>query len=51
MTFDTEEEALRLANDTEYGLTSGVFTKNATRAMRVAKELNTGVVGVKLSAK
>lgn len=45
-TFETEEEAVALANDTEYGLVSGVFTRDVTRAMRVSALLDTGVVGV-----
>jgi acyl-CoA reductase-like NAD-dependent aldehyde dehydrogenase len=45
-TFETEEEVLKLANDTEFGLMSGVFTKDITRALRVSSALETGVVGV-----
>jgi len=45
-TFETEEEVVELANDTEYGLMSGVFTKDVTRALRVASLLDTGVVGI-----
>lgn len=45
-TFETEEEAIELANDTEYGLVSGVFTKDVTRAMRVSALLDAGVIGV-----
>ncbi|KAF7194858.1 Aldehyde dehydrogenase [Pseudocercospora fuligena] len=45
-TFETEEEVLKMANDTEYGLMSGVFTKDITRALRMAKGLDSGVVGV-----
>ncbi|KAL2674295.1 hypothetical protein Neosp_012746 [[Neocosmospora] mangrovei] len=45
-TFATEEEALRLANDTEYGLMSGVFTRDISRALRFSSALETGVVGV-----
>jgi acyl-CoA reductase-like NAD-dependent aldehyde dehydrogenase len=45
-TFETEEEVLKLANDTEFGLMSGVFTKDITRALRVSSALDTGVVGV-----
>lgn len=45
-TFETEEEVLRLANDTEYGLMSGVFTKDISRALRVSAGLETGVVGI-----
>lgn len=44
--FKTEEEALAKANDTEYGLYAAVFTKNIDRAMRVAKGLEAGTVGV-----
>lgn len=45
-TFDTEEEVLSLANDTEFGLMSGVFTRDITRALRVASALESGVVGI-----
>lgn len=45
-TFDTEEEVLKLANDTEYGLMSGVFTKDISRALRVSSLLDSGVVGI-----
>ncbi|EXJ84878.1 hypothetical protein A1O3_05553 [Capronia epimyces CBS 606.96] len=45
-TFETEEEVLKLANDTEFGLMSGVFTKDITRALRVSAALESGVVGV-----
>ncbi|KAJ0122746.1 ldehyde dehydrogenase [Diaporthe amygdali] len=39
---DSEEEALRLANDTEYGLTSAVFTEDLRRGLRFAKGIETG---------
>ncbi|KEF62420.1 uncharacterized protein A1O9_00392 [Exophiala aquamarina CBS 119918] len=45
-TFDTEEEVLAMANDTEYDLMSGVFTRDITRALRVSALLDSGVVGV-----
>lgn len=45
-TFETEEEVLKLANDTEYGLMSGVFTRDITRALRVSSILDSGVVGI-----
>lgn len=45
-TFETEEEVLRMANDSEYGLMSGVFTRDVTRALRVSSLLDSGVVGV-----
>lgn len=44
--FDTEEEALKLANDSKYGLYAAVYTKDINRAMRVAKGLESGLVGV-----
>lgn len=42
--FDTEEEAVRIANDTPYGLQAGVMTKDMKRAMRVASRLECGGV-------
>lgn len=42
MVVDTEEEAITLANDTEYGLTSAVFTNNLFRGLRVAKQIESG---------
>lgn len=44
--FESEEEVLRLANDTPYGLMAGIFTKDVTRAMRLAAELDSAMVGV-----
>ncbi len=44
--FDTEEEAITLANDTEYGLAAGVWTKSVTRAHRVIRELRAGITWV-----
>ena len=44
--FDTEEEGVALANDTEYGLVAYVFTQGFTRGMRVAESLETGMVGL-----
>jgi acyl-CoA reductase-like NAD-dependent aldehyde dehydrogenase len=44
--FDTEDEALRIANDTSYGLASGVFTTNLDRAWRVVRRLRAGQVYV-----
>lgn len=46
-TFDgSEEEAVRLANDTEYGLASCVYTSDMSRATRVARLINSGQVGI-----
>lgn len=44
MVVDTEEEAVALANDTEYGLTAAVFTNNLFRGLRVAKQIESGLV-------
>ncbi|KAK1462252.1 aldehyde dehydrogenase [Colletotrichum melonis] len=45
-TFKTEEEVIKLANDTEYGLMAGVFTKDINRALRVSSRVESGVVGI-----
>ncbi|KAJ6033813.1 uncharacterized protein N7446_007895 [Penicillium canescens] len=42
----TEEEALRLANDTKYGLSSAVFTSDMRMALRFAREIETGAVHI-----
>ncbi len=44
--FDTEDEALRLANDSEFGLISGVWTKDISRALRLADRIEAGQVFV-----
>ena len=44
--FDTEAEAIALANDTRYGLNAMVFTENLSRAHRVAAQLKAGTVWV-----
>jgi len=44
--FDSEEEAIAAANDTEYGLVAYVFTNDLKRALRVAEGLETGMVGL-----
>ena len=41
--FDTEEEAIRMANDTPYGLASSIWTQNTARANRVAKRVHVGI--------
>ncbi|GAA4976341.1 NAD-dependent succinate-semialdehyde dehydrogenase [Kineococcus glutinatus] len=46
VTFETEEEALHLANDTEYGLVAYAYTRGLDRALRVAEGLETGMVGL-----
>ncbi|MEV0972401.1 NAD-dependent succinate-semialdehyde dehydrogenase [Microtetraspora glauca] len=44
--FDDEDEAVRKANDTEYGLASYVYTNDLGRAVRVSEALRFGIVGV-----
>ncbi|MFT4232189.1 MAG: NAD-dependent succinate-semialdehyde dehydrogenase [Leucobacter sp.] len=44
--FSTEEEAVEIANNTEYGLVSYVFTENLGRAHRMIEKLETGMMGV-----
>lgn len=46
MPFDTEEEAVRLASDTPYGLAASIYTRDINRAHRVASKLEVGVVWV-----
>lgn len=43
---DTEEEALRLANDTEYGLSSSVYTENLRTGLRFARQIEAGAVHI-----
>ncbi len=45
-TFDTEAEALAIANDTPYGLAAYLFTADGARIMRMAEALQYGIVGV-----
>jgi acyl-CoA reductase-like NAD-dependent aldehyde dehydrogenase len=47
--FDTEEEVVRLANETEYGLSGSIWTRDLGRAIRVAKAMRTGVISVNSS--
>ena len=44
--FDSEEDAIARANDTEYGLVAYVFTRDIKRALRVCEGLETGMVGL-----
>ncbi|MBP8929864.1 MAG: aldehyde dehydrogenase family protein, partial [Paracoccus sp.] len=44
--FDTEEDALRIANATPYGLASGVFTRDLTRAHRMIRGIRAGIVWI-----
>jgi betaine-aldehyde dehydrogenase len=44
--FRTEQEALRIANDTPYGLAGGVFTSDGAKALRVIKKLRAGITWI-----
>jgi acyl-CoA reductase-like NAD-dependent aldehyde dehydrogenase len=44
--FDDEADAIRLANDTEYGLSGSIWTRDAGRAIRVARGVETGNLSV-----
>lgn len=44
--FDTEEEAIKLANSTDYGLAAAVWTENSSRAHRVASKMDVGICWV-----
>ena len=46
MPFDDDAEAIRLANDTHYGLAAAVFTRDVFRALHVVRELHAGVVWI-----
>ena len=43
--FQSEDEAIAAANNTEYGLVAYVFTRDINRAFRVIEELDTGMIG------
>ncbi len=44
--FDTEEEAVRIANDIPFGLAAGIWTRDISRAMRLIPQMKSGVVWV-----
>jgi betaine-aldehyde dehydrogenase len=43
--FETEDEAIRIANDTPYGLSGSLWTRDGARQLRVARALRTGAIG------
>jgi len=44
--FETEEEAVQMANTTDYGLSAEVYTKDIKKGERVAKQINAGTVAI-----
>lgn len=46
VTFESEDQAIALANDTEYGLISYLYTENLARGMRVSERLEAGMIGL-----
>lgn len=46
VTFTDEADAIRMANDTEYGLVSYVYTSDLGRGMRISEQLDSGMVGL-----
>ncbi len=44
--FDTEEDAIRIANDTDYGLAAGVWTRSLTRGHRVIQKIRAGITWI-----
>ena len=44
--FEDEADAIRIANDTPYGLSGSIWTRDGARALRVARALETGVISV-----
>lgn len=44
--FDTDEEVIEMANDTNYGLAAYVYTNNLSKAMKAFEDLNFGIIGI-----
>jgi acyl-CoA reductase-like NAD-dependent aldehyde dehydrogenase len=50
LSFDSEAEAVKIANETSYGLAAGIWTRDIKRAHRVARQLRVGRVGLNVHA-
>ncbi len=50
MPFDTEEEAVRIANDSQYGLSGSLWTRDIGRALRVSRAVQTGMLSINSSS-
>jgi betaine-aldehyde dehydrogenase len=48
--FDGEDEAIRMANDSIYGLSGSIWTRDIGRALRVAKAMETGMLSINSSS-
>ncbi len=46
VTFRDEAEAVKLANDTPYGLSANIYTKNMARAQKIARKLDAGSINI-----
>jgi acyl-CoA reductase-like NAD-dependent aldehyde dehydrogenase len=46
MKFDSDEEAVKLANDSKYGLGCAVFSGDQKRAIRIASQIHTGIAAI-----
>jgi aldehyde dehydrogenase (NAD+) len=48
--FEDDEDAIRIANDSDYGLSGMVISSDSVRANRIARRIRTGTIGVNLGA-
>jgi betaine-aldehyde dehydrogenase len=48
--FDTEEDAIRIANGTKYGLSASIWTRDVARALRVVRKVESGVISINTSS-